>query len=62
MTDLGASLFLEDIFFWDNYCKEHSFGVGHYFRLKRVKKMKSKHRSLILIWFEFVSKTRHTQE
>jgi hypothetical protein len=52
-SDLGSSLFLEDIFFWDNFQKRAKDGVGHLFTLKRVKRLKLKHRPLLLDWFGF---------
>jgi hypothetical protein len=54
-TDLGSSLFLEDVFFWDNYSSEYSGNIGQYFRLKRVSKLKANHRSLLLRWLDFAN-------
>jgi hypothetical protein len=54
-SDLGSSLFLEDIFYWDNFRKQAKDGVGHFFSLKRVKRLKSTHRSLLLDWLEFIT-------
>ncbi len=53
-SDLGSSLFLEDIFFWDKFQKIKNDGVGHLFNLKRVKRLKLKHRSLLLDWLLFL--------
>ena len=53
-SDLGSSLFLEDIFHWDNFRKREKDGGGHFFSMKRVKRMKDKHRSLLLSWLDFV--------
>ena len=53
-SDLGSSLFLEDIFHWDNFQKRESDGGGHFFSMKRVKRMKAKHRSLLLTCLDFV--------
>jgi hypothetical protein len=47
-SDLGSSLFLEDIFYWDTFRKQTKDGVGHLFSLKRVKRLKTTHRSLLL--------------
>ncbi len=54
-TDLGSSLFLEDVFFWDNYRRESGVNVGHYFSMKRVKKMIANHQTQLLKWLEFIS-------
>ncbi|CAF3715788.1 unnamed protein product [Rotaria socialis] len=35
-SDLGSSLFLEDVFLWDNFHKQAKDGVGHLFMLKRI--------------------------
>ncbi len=53
-SDLGSSLFLEDLFFWDKFQKIKNDGVGHLFNLKRVKRLKLKHRSLLLDWLLFL--------
>ena len=55
-TDLGSSLFLEDLFFWDTFKREGSEGLGHYFCMKRVKNMKAKHQSQLLLWLDFINK------
>ena len=55
LSDLGTSLFYTDTFFWDSFYKRPNDGVGHLFCLKRVNKLKSRHRSLILDWFDFIS-------
>jgi hypothetical protein len=55
-TDLGTSLFLEDVFFWDTYEREGIVGLGHYFSMKRVRRMKTNHQSQLLVWLDFVSK------
>jgi hypothetical protein len=53
-SDLGSSLFLEDIFFRDQFHKNKNDGVGHLFNLKRVKRMRLKHRSLLFDWLKFI--------
>ena len=53
-SDLGHSLFLEDVFLWDNFHKQAKDGVGQFFMLKRVKRLKQKHRSLLLEWLNFI--------
>ena len=52
-SDLGQSLFYEDIFFWDQYRKGNDDGLGHFFRMKRVKNLQAKHRTLLLDWVAF---------
>ena len=52
-SDLGSSIFLEDVFLWDKFHKEANNGVGRLFILKRVKRLKLKHRSLLLDWLAF---------
>ena len=54
-TDLGMSLFLEDIYYWDNFKKTKSDAVGHLFRMKRVKKLIQRHESLIIKWIDFTN-------
>jgi len=54
-TDLGNSLFLEDLYYWDNFKKEKNDVLGHLFRLKRVKKLIERHESLILKWIAFMN-------
>jgi hypothetical protein len=55
LTDLGFSLFLEDVFFWDNYNSETCGRIGQYLRLKSVTKLKANHLSLLLKWLEFAN-------
>jgi endonuclease/exonuclease/phosphatase (EEP) superfamily protein YafD len=55
-SDLGSSLFFEDIFFWETFHKQTNDGVGHLFNLKRVKRLKMKHRTLLLDWLDFNEK------
>jgi hypothetical protein len=53
-SDLGSSSFLEGIFFWDHFHKKKNDGVGHFFNLKTVKKLKLKQRSVLLDWINFI--------
>ena len=53
-SDLGSSLFLEDIFFWYIFRKQPEDGVGHFFSMRRVKRLKATHHSLLLTWLKFV--------
>jgi hypothetical protein len=61
-TDLGCSLFYEDLFNWDNLLyenikdrrKNESLRVGQFFQLSRVKKMKERHQSYLLTWIQFI--------
>ena len=52
-SDLGRSLFYEDIFHWDTFQKRKNDHLGHFFRLRRVKRLKENHRSLLLDWMKF---------
>ncbi|CAF4121009.1 unnamed protein product, partial [Rotaria magnacalcarata] len=51
-SDLGSSLFLEDVFLCDSFHKQAKDGVSHLFMLKRVKRLKLKRRSLLLDWLD----------
>jgi hypothetical protein len=53
-SDLGSSLFMEDLFYWNIFHKSKNDGVGHLFTLKRVKNLKSKHRTLLFDWLKFI--------
>ncbi len=53
-SDLGSSLFMEDFFYWNIFHKSKNDGVGHLFTLKRVKNLKSKHRTLLFDWLKFI--------
>jgi hypothetical protein len=55
-SDLGTSLFYEDMFYWDGFLKRKGDSLGHFFRLRRVKKLIERHESLLLKWIEFVDK------
>ena len=54
-TDLGRSSFYGDIFYWDTFQKRNRDQLGHFFRLKRVKLLKDRHRSLLLDWLNFAT-------
>lgn len=54
VSDLGTSLFYQDVFYWDKFLKTTQDKMGHFFRLKRVKKLKMRHESLLLKWLDFV--------
>ena len=56
-TGLGTSLCLENLFFWDTF-KGEVIGVGHYFCMKRARRLKANHQSQLLIWLDFVSKKK----
>ena len=51
-SDVGSSLFLEDILHCDGFWKKEKDGVRYFFSMKRVKKMKAKHNFLLLSWLE----------
>ena len=53
-TDLGQSLFYNDIFFWDDFYKRKKDHLGHFFNTKRVKKLIERHESLLLKWISFI--------
>ena len=55
-SDLGSSLFLNDVFFWDNYRKMPNDGVGHYFSMKRVKRLIANHEPLIIKWLDYIDR------
>ena len=52
-TDLGQSLFYNDIFTWENVKKRKNDHMGQFFRRKRVKLLLQKHESLLLKWIQF---------
>jgi len=62
-TDLGQSVFYEDIFHMEKFRnqptdaqdKQKTLGVGHLFRLKRLRKMKERHQSYLLTWLSFIN-------
>jgi hypothetical protein len=53
-TDLGNSLFYNDIFFWKEFYKRKKDHLGQFFRNKRVKPMIDKHESLLMRWISFI--------
>ena len=61
-TDLGRSSFYEDPFHWDVFISHKSskdkrkyLGIGHLFRLARVRKMCERHESYIITWLSFIN-------
>ena len=52
-SDLGRSLFLEDIFYWSQFRKKKKDSLGQLFRLNRVKKMINRHEILLIKWIDF---------
>lgn len=53
-TDLGRSLFYDNIFMWDEFYKRKNDHLGQFFRYKRVKLLISKHEPLILKWLSYI--------
>jgi len=61
-TDLGESLFINDIFYWDALSKNRpgkemktkKLRVGQFLYLKRVKKMIADHESYLIRWINFI--------
>ena len=53
-SDLGSSLFYNDVFYWDTFHKSKNDHLGHLFRMKRVRLMRERHRCLLLQWLEFL--------
>ena len=53
-SDLGRSLFVNDIFFWDYFKKNKYDSMGHFFRQSRVKKLIKRHETLIITWIGFI--------
>ena len=47
-SDLGRSLFYTDLFYWEKFEKKKNDHLGQFFRMKRVKNMRTRHRSLLL--------------
>jgi hypothetical protein len=52
-SDPGSSVFLQNIFFWDNFHKYKNDGVGHLFTLKRMKRLKLKNCTLLIEWLNY---------
>ena len=59
-TDLDRSLFLDDIFYWDDFRKRNNDHLGHFFRRKRISQMIQKHESLLLKWISFTETEKRT--
>ena len=53
-TELGSSLFFEDIFLWNEFHKRKNDHMGHFFRGRRVKRLTKYHESFLLKWFAFL--------
>ena len=61
-SDLGDSLFINDVFYWDTFTNKcdrqemeiKKLHVGHLFRLKRVRKMIVRHESYLIRWVKFI--------
>ena len=53
-SDLGKSLFYNDIFYWDDFKKRKGDHLGHLFRMKRVKNLKERHEVFLIKWLEYV--------
>jgi hypothetical protein len=66
-TDLGESLFYNDLFHWtcfknkeEKSCDkqkdkaQQKLNIGHFFRLARVKKMTERHESYRICWLQFI--------
>jgi hypothetical protein len=54
-SDLIHSPFYNDIFYWNSFQKSKNDHLGHFFRMKRVRLLRTRHQSLLLQWFEFLS-------
>ncbi len=54
VTDLGSSLFYNDVFFWDDFHKRKNDQLGQFFRYRRVKLMIDHHESLLLRCLYFI--------
>jgi hypothetical protein len=54
MTDLGSSLFYNDIFVWDDFCKRKNDHLGHFFRGRRIRQLIERHESYLLRWIFFI--------
>ena len=54
VSDLGVSLFYQDLFYWDGFVKRKHDNMGHFFRLGRVKKLRERQKSLLIKWLDFV--------
>ncbi|CAM4803758.1 unnamed protein product [Rotaria magnacalcarata] len=55
-SDLIHSYFYNDLFYWNSFQKRKNDNMGHFFRMKRVRNLQERHRSLLLGWLEFLDK------
>ncbi len=53
-SDLIHSPVYNDIFHWNSFQKSKNDHLGHFFRMKRVRLLRTRHQSLLLQWFEFL--------
>ena len=53
-SDLGLSVFFDDIFYWDDFRKRDKDSLGHFFRMNRIKKLKNRHETFLIKWIDFV--------
>ncbi len=53
-TDLGRSLFYDDIFLWDDFHKRKKDYLGQFFRSNCVNQLVQKYESLLLKWISFI--------
>jgi hypothetical protein len=68
-TDLGHSMFYEDLFYVEQFDKHKvdksgkpiNLYVGHLLRQTRVKKMLDRHQSYLLTWLDFIEKHANSQ-
>ncbi len=70
-SDLGESLFINDMFYWDTFKRDEDrqgqgqgkeikkLHVGHFFQLKRVRKMIERHKSYLIRWINFMDDHFH---
>ena len=54
-SDLGKSLFYNDIFYWDDFKKRKEDHLGHLFQMKRVKNLKERHNVFLIKWIEYMT-------
>ena len=60
-TDLGSSLFYNDIFVWDEYHKRKNDHLGHFFRGRRVKQLLDRHEPCLLKWLCFTEANKEKE-
>jgi hypothetical protein len=53
-SDLIHSPFYNDVFYWNSFQKSKNDHLGHFFRMKRVRLLRTRHQSLLLQRFEFL--------